>query len=285
MTSTQVIGKVRTLFQTKKVGHLGTLDPLATGVLPIALGEATKTIPFIQNHQKEYIFDLFFGLESEKGDLEGISEETLENYKKAISKGKIANMLSQFVGEIEQIPPAYSAIKIKGVPAYKRIRKGQELMMPPRKVRIDSLEILEQPASHILMIKCRCGLGTYIRSLGRDIAHAVGEKALLSKLRRTQSGCFLEKDSFSLEILKKFLYDDQEAIADVAQKCFVPLETVLDDIPALSITEDETMQIRQGKILQKESPFSEMRLMFDTQLIAIGKQTAQGIQSLRVFNF
>ena len=285
MTSTQVIGKVRMLFQTKKVGHLGTLDPLATGVLPIAMGEVTKTIPFIENHQKEYIFDLFFGIESETGDLEGISKEQLESSKKSIPTGKIEEILPQFIGEIEQIPPAYSAIKIDGVPAYKRIRKGQEVIMPPRKVQIDSLEVIDQSAPHILTFKCRCGKGTYIRSLGRDIARAIGEKATISRLRRTQSGCFLEKDSFLLENLKNSLYNKEEAIADVARKSFVPLDIVLDDIPALSITEDEKKQIKDGKILKKESPFSKMRLVLNSQLIAIGEQTDSGIKSLRVFNF
>jgi len=283
MTSTQVIGKVRRIIGTKKVGHVGTLDPLASGVLPIAIGEATKTIPFLTDSTKEYIFTIFFGLETETGDLENIDSKTLESSKTSISAGKVAKILPKFIGEITQIPPKFSAIKIKGEALYKKARRGESVKVPSRIVEIKELEILEQPAPHSLTLRCLCGQGTYIRTLAEDIAKAVGEKGVVSYLHRTKSGVFSLKDSFSLEKLEKVVYNNSESLSKV--NFFVPLDKVLADIPVLSITKEEEEKIRKGQKVQHDTSLKMMRLICNSNLVAIASADGEKIKSIRVFNF
>ncbi len=283
MTSTQVIGKVRRIIGTKKVGHVGTLDPLASGVLPIAIGEITKTIPFLTDSIKEYIFTIFFGLETETGDLENIDSETLEKSKKSISADKITKIIPKFLGKITQIPPKFSAIKVGGEALYKKARRGEKVIVPSRIVEIYELEILEQPEPHLIKMRCLCEQGTYIRTLAEDIARSVGEKGVVSFLRRTKSGVFSLEDSFSLENLEKLVYNNDESLNKV--DFFVPLDKVLADIPVLSISKEEEEKIRNGVKIQHSTSLKKMRLIRNNKLVAIASADGEFIKPMRVFNF
>src|SRR5262249_44748996 len=189
MGSTQAVGKVRWLFQAEKAGHGGTLDPLATGVLPIALGEATKTVPFVMDGRKEYRFTLRFGEARSTEDAEGA---VTANSDVRPSDEAIRAALPRFLGTIEQMPPAFSALKIDGKRAYDLARAGETVELKPRQVTIERLEFLARPDVDHADFVVACGKGTYIRSLGRDLALALGTVGHLSALRRTVAGPFTE---------------------------------------------------------------------------------------------
>jgi len=284
MTSTQVLGRVRKFLNTKKVGHLGTLDPLASGVLPIALGEGTKTIPYITNHTKKYGFTVLFGIETDTGDLESIDKESLSLEKPSFTEKDILNILPQFIGTIQQIPPAYSAIKIDGQPAYKRIRKGEEVVMPARHVDIYDLQFKGWESDTEAAFEVTCSQGTYVRTLGQDIAKAMGTKGTLSKLRRLASGCFNLSHSNLLENLEKVSHNGLESQTDVVKIDLISCSEVLADIPALSILKEETSFVRQGKSLQKDSDAPRVRLLCEDELIAVADVADGIIKPKRVFN-
>jgi tRNA pseudouridine55 synthase len=195
MGSTQAVGRVRWLFTAAKAGHGGTLDPLATGVLPIALGEATKTVPFVMDGRKEYRFTLRFGQARSTDDGEGAVTATSDDRP---SDEAIRAALPRFTGCFEQMPPAFSALKIGGQRAYDLARAGQAVDLKPRAVTIDRLELLSRPDADHADFVVTCGKGTYIRSLGRDLARALGTVGHLSALRRTAVGPFREELAISL---------------------------------------------------------------------------------------
>jgi tRNA pseudouridine55 synthase len=190
--STPAVGRVRRLFGAQKAGHGGTLDPLATGVLPIALGEATKTVPWVMDGRKEYRFTLRFGEARSTEDAEG--EVTAESVVRP-SDAAIVAILGTFLGEIEQRPPAYSALKIDGKRAYDLARAGETVELALRKVMIERLELVSRPDADHADLVVGCGKGTYIRSLGRDLALSLGTVGHLSALRRTRAGPFIESQA------------------------------------------------------------------------------------------
>jgi tRNA pseudouridine55 synthase len=239
MTSTQAVGKVRWLFGAGKAGHAGTLDPLATGILPIALGEATKTVPFMVEAAKSYDCTMTWGAETDTLDMEG---DIIARSDVRPSGAQLADILGEFMGEIEQIPPAYSAIKINGERAYDLARAGEAPEMKPRTVRIDGLEVLEV-SQNTASLRIDCGKGTYIRSLVRDIAHKLGTYAHVSALRRTQVGPFTDESCFSLDALEELRH--KGGVLD----SLLAVETALDDIPALALTEDEYADVKQGRVI------------------------------------
>jgi tRNA pseudouridine55 synthase len=235
--STQAVSKVRRLLNAQKAGHAGTLDPLASGILPIALGEATKTIPFAQDRIKTYEFTVSWGEQRETDDLEGAVMATSDARP---TPEQIRAALPGFTGEIEQIPPRYSAIKIDGERAYDLAREGAAFEIRPRIVYIENLEIIEI-SDHSATLECVCGKGTYIRSLARDLALTLGTVGYVSALRRTAVGPFGLGTAISLDKL--------EELGDKAAEALLPLETALDDIPALAMKEDETARLRNGQVL------------------------------------
>jgi len=239
MTSTQAVGKVRWLYSAQKAGHAGTLDPLATGILPIALGEATKTVPFLVEADKGYVCEIAWGEHRDTLDAEGDVTETSDVRPSA---KQIEAALPAFIGEIEQTPPRYSAIKIDGKRAYDLARGGEVVEMKPRPVRIDAISLVEA-SKHSATIDVRCGKGTYIRSLARDLAIALGTVGYVKSLRRTQVGPFVLDTSFSLDSLEDLVHRGG------AEQGLLGLETALDDIPALAITENELFDIRQGRAI------------------------------------
>ena len=258
MTSTQAVGKVRWIFGAQKAGHGGTLDPLATGILPIALGDATKTMPYLVEAKKTYEVEIQWGVRTDTLDAEGDIVAT----SSVIPSGQeIADILPQFMGEISQIPPAFSAIKIDGKRAYDLARAGDAPKMKPRMVQIDGLEVLEVMADSA-RIRVDCGKGTYIRSLARDMAQALGSEGFVKSLRRTRVGAFTLDASFSLDALEELRHKAR------AMDGLLPLATALDDIPVLAVNENETFDLKQGRaIVLHPSEFASLKAAFRPRFI------------------
>lgn len=238
MTSTQAVSAVRRLFDAKKAGHAGTLDPLATGMLPIALGEATKTVPFAQDAGKIYRFAIRWGISTDTLDAEGNVVAT-SDVRPDIEAIKVK--LPDFVGDIEQIPPKYSAIKIDGERAYDLARAGEEVEIAARPVRIDRLDIIGTPSADETVFEMECGKGTYVRAIARDLSLKLGTEGHISSLRRTAVGVFEESAAISLDELADLAHKGR------AFEGLAPVETALDDIPALAVTGEEVSHLRQGR--------------------------------------
>lgn len=195
-TSMDVCGKLRGLLKTKKVGHAGTLDPMATGVLPVFVGQATRAVSYAENGEKEYIASLRLGLVTDTQDTQG---RILETHPAAVTRQELEALLPRFTGELEQIPPMYSAIKIGGQKLYELARKGQEIARPPRRIVIHELELLEVDDTGDWQLRVRCSKGTYIRALCHDIGAALGCGGCMSRLRRTMAAGFTLAESHTLE--------------------------------------------------------------------------------------
>jgi tRNA pseudouridine55 synthase len=279
MGSTTAVGRVRWLFGAAKAGHGGTLDPLATGILPIALGEATKTVPFVMDGRKEYRFTLCFGEARSTEDAEG---EVTATSDARPTDAAIRAALPAFVGEIDQMPPVFSALKIDGERAYDLARAGKAVDLKARKVTIERLELLARPDADHADFVVGCGKGTYIRSLGRDLALALGTVGYLSALRRTVAGPFREEGSISLPKL--------EALGHIPPLlgALAPVATALDDIPALALTEAQADRLRQGQpvILTRDAPPSGalVRAECGQKLVALVRSDGVSLQPVRVFN-
>ncbi len=277
--STPAVSRVRRLFGAQKAGHGGTLDPLASGVLPIALGEATKTVPFVMDGRKEYRFTLRFGQARSTEDAEG--EVTATSDLRPTDEA-IRGALAAFVGEVEQVPPAFSALKIEGKRAYDLARAGEPVALKPRRVLIERLELLGRPDADHADFVVACGKGTYIRSLGRDLARALGTVGHLSALRRTAAGPFREEAAISLSKL--------EALGHIPALlgALAPVATALDDIPALALTEAQADRLRQGQpvLLTRDAPPSGALLRAETgsRLVALVRSDGASLQPVRVFN-
>ena len=238
MTSTQAVTRVRRLFGAQKAGHAGTLDPLATGVLPIALGEATKTMPFLVESDKAYRFGVAWGATTTTLDQEGAVTASSDVRPSAPA---IAEALTRFVGEIMQTPPAYSAVKIEGERAYDLARQGLEVELKPRPVVIHEARLAETPDADHAVIEIVCGKGTYVRALVRDLAEALGTCAHVSELRRTRVGRFGQAEAISLETLEDICH------RGAGLEALLPVETALDDIPALAMTTEDAFRLSQGR--------------------------------------
>jgi tRNA pseudouridine55 synthase len=238
MGSTDAVSKVRRLFNAQKAGHAGTLDPLATGCLPIALGEATKTVPFLMEARKVYRFTIEWGVSTATLDREGavVATSNIRPTREAVEAA-----LPEFVGEITQVPPIYSAIKIDGERAYDLAREGVEVEMQPRQVTVYSAQVADVPDSDHITIEIECGKGTYVRALARDLALKLGAEGHVCALHRARVGGFAEPHLISLEKLADLV---QNA---AGSKALLPVETALDDIPALAITTEDVFRLRQGR--------------------------------------
>ncbi len=222
MTSFGVVARIRRL-TGEKCGHSGTLDPFATGLLPVMVGKATKLCELLTQGDKEYIGTLRFGAATDTGDLTG---EVIARDDKRVSRQELEALLPQFTGQITQRPPAYSAIKVNGVPLYRLARKGQEVEVPERQVTIHALELLSfDEAAKEAVIRVACSKGTYIRSLFSDLAVAAGTVGTTSALRRTKVGAFSVEEATSLEVLIKKLEENP------CPPEFLPVEAALQDFP------------------------------------------------------
>jgi tRNA pseudouridine55 synthase len=277
--STPAVGKVRRLFGAQKAGHGGTLDPLASGVLPIALGEATKTVPFVMDGRKQYRFTLRFGEARSTEDAEG--EVTASSESRPPDRA-IREALPAFIGTIGQVPPAFSALKIDGKRAYDLARAGEAVELKARQVLIERLELVDRPDADHADFVVDCGKGTYIRSLGRDLARALGTVGYLSALRRTAAGPFREEAAISLPKLETLGH------IPALLGALAPVATALDDIPALALTEVQADRLRQGQpvFLTRDAPPSGalVRAELGSRLVALVRSDGVSLKPVRVFN-
>jgi tRNA pseudouridine55 synthase len=287
MTSTYAVSVIKRLFEAKRVGHAGTLDPLASGSLPIALGEATKTVPFVVDSRKNYLFTIRWGEERDTDDAEGRVAGTSALRP---DEAAIRGLLPRFTGTIEQIPPRFSAIKIDGERAYDLARDGEVVELKPRTVEIYRLELVEMPDPDHTVLAAECGKGTYVRSLARDLGRALGALGHVSALRRSRVGPFGEADMISLEQLEALCHraaggELNQNLADV----LLPIETALDDIPALAVSPADAARLQRGQAAllrgRDASIFRGMvQVTCDGEIVAIAEVDRGEIVPRRVFN-
>ncbi|MBQ7659155.1 MAG: tRNA pseudouridine(55) synthase TruB [Alphaproteobacteria bacterium] len=281
MGSTEVVNITRRLLDANKNGHTGTLDPFATGVLPIAFGEATKLIAYVTDGKKEYEFVLKFGFDTTTDDLQG---EPVHTGGRVPSKDELLRILPAFVGKIKQTPPAYSAIKIGGVRAYKLAREGKNFEIAEREVEIYSLDFLKQVSDDSFQFKVCCSKGTYIRTLGKDIALKLQSYGHLTALRRTRCANFSISDTILLENLKNMVYEKSE------QGFLMPVQTVLRDIAALAVSAEDAFKLRLGQRLSATTygvseRQDEVLAAFEKDcLTALVRVEGKAIVPIRVFN-
>ena len=278
--STTAVGAVKRILREAgepktKVGHGGTLDPLASGVLPIALGEATKLCGRLLDATKGYDFTIRFGEETDTLDLEGKLVATSDLLP---TLEQVETVLPDFTGEIEQVPPAYSALKIEGKAAYARARAGEKVTLKARKVTIFRLKLLEATADSVTLSSI-VSKGTYIRSLARDIAHALGTVGHVSYLRRTRAGPFALESAISLDFL------EEAAKARRLTETVMPLTAALDDIPALPVTPDQARLLHHGQMLVgfPAQPGLQLAISEGTP-VALVEAWADGLRVVRGFN-
>ena len=258
-----------------KVGHGGTLDPLASGVLPIALGEATKLAGRMLDETKTYDFTISFGEQTDTLDAEG---QVISTSDARPTREQIEAALPRFTGEIDQVPPTYSALKIDGKAAYARARAGEEIEMKPRAVTIAELRLLDHTADSV-SLSATVSKGTYIRSLARDIAHALGTVGHVAYLRRTRAGPFGIEQAVSLDFL------EETAKARQLTRTVLPLQAALDDIPALPVDPGQAQLLRHGQRLSgfPATPGLQLATSEDTP-VALVEATADGLRVVRGFN-
>jgi tRNA pseudouridine55 synthase len=285
MTSTQAVTKVRRLFDAAKAGHAGTLDPLATGGLPIALGEATKTVPFAVEGLKTYRFTVRFGAETDSDDAEGtvVTESAARPETEAIEA-----MLPRFTGEISQVPPRFSALKVDGARAYDLARDTEEFELAPRVVSIKRLALIARPDPDHCELEAECGKGTYVRALARDLGRALGSCAHVEALRRTRVGGFGEEDAVTLAELEAV--KDNATEHDTLTRALKPIESALGDIPALALSLSDAARLRQGQpvlLRGRDAPIFTGTAYATSRgmLVAVGEMEAGEFRPKRIFNF
>jgi len=287
ISSARVVSKAKKMLNAAKVGHGGTLDPLATGLLPLAFGEATKTVSYMMAGKKKYHFTVSWGSKTDTDDTEGVVVKT-SNARP--SKAQIESILPQFLGDIQQVPPMYSAIKVDGKRAYALARKERKIKLEPRSVFIEDFKLIDIIDIDRASFVVTSGKGVYVRGLARDIAVSLGTVGHISELRRTHVGPFSEKDAISLDQLEELGHKD--AVTDLLW----PIETALDDIPALELIEDEARRLRCGqtisalKVAKRTSivgidPGSMLCAMVNGKVVALAKFEGGEIRPVRVLNF
>jgi tRNA pseudouridine55 synthase len=285
--STPAVGKVRWLYHAQKAGHAGTLDPLASGILPIALGEATKTVSFMVDADKTYRFTIAWGISTNTLDGEGAvtASSDVRPAREAVDAA-----LDAFIGDISQVPPAFSAIKVDGERAYALARAGEVVELAARTVTVHTLAIVEVPDADHITLEMACGKGTYVRSLARDLAASLGAEGHVSYLRRTRVGPFTEANAIGLEKLEDLVH------RGAGQEALLPVETALDDIPVLAMTDEDAFRLSQGRgvvLLPRQVEDFRSKLSGDDRTVlathkgqaaAICEMRAGQIRPIRVFN-
>jgi len=283
MTSTQAVGAVRRLFDARKAGHAGTLDPLATGVLPIALGEATKTVPYAVDGTKHYRFTVRWGAGTDTDDAEGRITETRELRP---AREAVEALLPRFTGSILQTPPAFSAIKVDGNRAYDLARAGEVVELEARLVQIDSLDLRDMPDADTAVFEARCGKGTYVRALARDMGSELECLGHLIALRRTRVAPFDEAQAVRLSDLEAAAEEGEDAL----HALLLPIEAALQDLAAISVGQNDAARLLRGQavlIRGRDAPTTTgpTYATCKGQLIAVGQIEKGELRPVRVFNF
>jgi tRNA pseudouridine55 synthase len=243
MTSTHAVSAVRRLTSARRAGHAGTLDPLASGCLPIALGEATKTVPFVMEGRKRYRFTVQWGEERDTDDAEG---RVVETSTARPEEAAIRAALPRFTGTIAQVPPRFSAIKVEGERAYDLARDGEVVELEARPVEIGRLELVERPDADHAEFEAECGKGTYVRALARDLGRLLGTFGHVCALRRTSVGPFGPDDMIPLERLEPLWHRAAAGEVRLAD-ALKPVETALADIPALAVSRADAARLQRGQ--------------------------------------
>jgi tRNA pseudouridine55 synthase len=283
LTSTEAVAATKRLFCAKKAGHAGTLDPLASGVLPIAFGEATKTVPFVMDGRKAYRFTVRWGIETDTDDADGRAER--QSNERPTSEA-VHMLLSEFTGTIEQIPPRFSAIKIDGERAYDLAREGARVDLAARPIEIDRLELITMPDADHAILEAECGKGTYVRALARDLGRRLGCLGHVEALRRLQVGPFSEANAVTLETVIKMRDEGGERALGTA---LLPVETGLAALPALSISRPDAQRLALGQsvILRgRDAPLLEGMVAVSVQgaLVALGEVERGSLRPRRIFH-
>jgi len=273
-----VVGKVRWALDAKKAGHAGTLDPEATGVLAIALGEATKTVPYITDALKAYTFTVTLGAATNTDDAEG---EVIATSDLRPTDEEIKEALSPFIGDIMQVPPQFSAVKVDGQRAYKKARDGEEMELAARPLWVDELLLIDRPDADHVVLEMTCGKGGYVRSIARDLGAALGCHGHVQSLRRIWSGPFDVEDGVSLEDIDKL------ARTPELDAHLLPLETGLTDLPEVTCPSESVAKLRNGNpapVIGSGLDYGEeVWASCDGQPIAVGKYLGGTLQPTRVF--
>jgi tRNA pseudouridine55 synthase len=282
MTSTRAVGILKRLMFAQKVGHAGTLDPLATGILPIAFGEATKTVPFAVDGEKVYRFTVRWGAETKTDDAEG---DVTASSDARPTVQDIEALLPQFIGEIMQVPPQFSAIKVDGERAYSLARDGEDFELAARPVVIDELRLIDVPDGNTAVFEARCGKGTYVRAIARDMGRALGCRGHVIGLRRTRVGPFSEDAAVDLAEIE----DAAEAGEDLTT-FLQPVEVALGDILEVNVSAADAADLAQGRsvlIRGRDAPVlgGTAYAMSKGQIVALGEIARGALHPTRVFNF
>ena len=278
-TSTAVVNKVRWAMDAKKAGHAGTLDPDATGVLAVALGEATKTVPYITDALKAYVFTVRLGASTNTDDAEG---EILETSDMRPDDAAIKAALGAFVGDIEQVPPQFSAVKIDGERAYKRARDGEAMDLAARPLWVESLLLTDRPDADHVTLEMVCGKGGYVRSVARDLGQALGCFGHVRELRRIWSGPFDASEGLTME--------EVEAMARTPEldAHLLPLEQGLHALPEVKTTAEGAVRLRNGNpgmVIAHDIEYGdECWASFDGKAVAVGRFKSGELHPTRVFN-
>jgi tRNA pseudouridine55 synthase len=283
VTSTMAVAILKRLTRAKKVGHAGTLDPLASGLLPVAFGEATKTVPYVVDGEKVYRFTVRWGIETDTDDAEGkpVSESAARP-----PRAEIEAALPAFIGTIEQTPPKFSAIKVEGERAYDLARAGEEVLLASRPVEIHSLRLIEQPDTDHAVFEAECGKGTYVRAIARDLGRALGSLGHVCALRRTQVGSFSEKDAITLDAAEKLAESSPDALIGA----LLPVAASLSDMPAVSVGADDAQRIRMGQpvfLRGRDAPVLEGTVTVSARggaLIALADVEQGALKPKRIFH-
>ena len=284
VSSFDVIRQLKKIFSIKRIGHAGTLDPLATGILPIAFGSATKTIPYLVSSKKEYRFSISWGIRTTTHDMEG---EVIDESNFVPSKEDILDAVSDFKGEFYQRPPKYSAVKINGQRAYKLARSGIDFNIKEKKVKLYKL-ILKDHKKNKTEFLAKVGKGFYIRSLARDLCEKLATSGVIDSLERTELGQFSLENAFSLETIEKLVHSAPAGM--VGGNLLVPLSEVLDDIPALLISDKEAKRFQQGQsfsnndLLKYSKLGREVLLLKDNRPIGLATVVENSFKPKKVFS-
>ena len=278
-TSTAVVNKVRWALEAKKAGHAGTLDPEATGVLAIALGEATKTVPYITDALKAYAFTVRLGVATNTDDAEG---EVINTSDARPDDETIKAALAGFIGDIEQVPPQFSAVKVDGERAYKRARDGEEMALEARPLWVESLLLTDRPDADHVTLEMVCGKGGYVRSIARDLGQALGCFGHVRDLRRIWSGPFEAAEGLTMEQVEAM------AKSPELDTHLLPLEKGLDDLPEVKATAEGATRLRNGNpglVIASDVEYGdECWASLDGQAVAVGRFKAGELHPTRVFN-
>lgn len=278
-TSTTIVNKVRWAFNANKAGHAGTLDPDATGVLAVALGEATKTVPYITDALKAYEFTVRLGMATNTDDAEG---EVIATSDTRPDDDAIKEAIGAFVGDIEQVPPQFSAVKVDGQRAYKRARDGETMELAARPLWVESLLLIDRPDADHVTLEMVCGKGGYVRSIARDLGQKLGCLGHVRDLRRIWSGPFDAADGLTLAQIEEM------ARTDALDAHLLPLETGLQDVPEVKATPEGAAKLRNGNpgmVMASDVEYGdEVWASYEGRAVAVGRYKAGELHPTRVFN-